>query len=318
MADTEKKKLIIIAGPTATGKSDAAVKLAKCIDGEIISADSIQVYKGMDIGSAKITMEEMQGVPHHLIDVMDIDQDYNVALFKDMAKAAINEIYERNHIPIICGGTGFYIQALIYDIDFTDETELGDNGKYRKSLEAIYEKKGCMELLELLKKEDPESYAAIDLNNIKRVIRALEFKQLHGYSIQIHNENERKKKDDPPYELYFFVLYGDRAGMYRRINERVDRMIKSGLTEECMQLKKKGLNRSSTAGQGIGYKEMLAYLDGECSLDEAVEAIKINTRHFAKRQLTWFKREKNTIWIDIDKGDPFNDIREYLQRIRNQ
>ena len=318
MADTEKKKLIIIAGPTATGKSDAAVKLAKRIDGEIISADSIQVYKGMDIGSAKITMEEMQGVPHHLIDVMDIDQDYNVALFKDMAKAAINEIYERNHIPIICGGTGFYIQALIYDIDFTDETELGDNGEYRKSLEAIYKKKGCMELLELLKKEDPESYAAIDLNNIKRVIRALEFKQLHGYSIQIHNENERKKKDDPPYELYFFVLYGDRAGMYRRINERVDRMIKSGLTEECMQLKKKGLNRSSTAGQGIGYKEMLAYLDGECSLDEAVEAIKINTRHFAKRQLTWFKREKNTIWIDIDKGDPFNDIREYLQRIRNQ
>lgn len=318
MADTEKKKLIIIAGPTATGKSDAAVKLAKYIDGEIISADSIQVYKGMDIGSAKITMEEMQNIPHHLIDVMDIDKDYNVALFKDMAKSAINEIYERNHIPIICGGTGFYIQALIYDIDFTDETELGDNGEYRKSLEAIYEKKGCRELLELLKKEDPESYAAIDLKNIKRVIRALEFKQLHGYSIQIHNENERKKKDDPPYELYFFVLYGDRAGMYRRINERVDRMIKSGLTEECMQLKKKGLNRGSTAGQGIGYKEMLAYLDGECSLDEAVEAIKINTRHFAKRQLTWFKREKNTIWIDIDKGDPFNDIREYLQRIRNQ
>ncbi len=312
MTNNQKKDLIIIAGPTATGKSDAAIKLAKVIGGEVISADSIQVYRGMDIGSAKVSLAEMQGVPHHLIDVIDINKDYNVAVFQKMAKTAMRGIYERGHTPIICGGTGFYIQALIYDIDFTDEQSKEDNGLYRKKLEALYKKEGGLKLLELLYREDPKSYETIDLNNMKRVIRALEFKHFHSYSIQTHNEEERKKKENPPYNLKFFVLYGDRKGIYERINKRVDKMIEAGLENECRRLKLDGLNINSTAGQGIGYKEMLLYLDGKCSLEEAKEAIKINTRHFAKRQLTWFKREKNTIWIDIDKGDPFDAIRKYL------
>lgn len=312
MTDIKKKDLIIIAGPTATGKSDAAIKLAGLIGGEIISADSIQVYKGMDIGSAKVSPAEMQGIPHHLIDVMDINTDYNVAVFQKMAKEAMHGIYERDHIPIICGGTGFYIQALIYDIDFTEEAEKNDNGFYRKKLEDLYKKEGSLKLLELLNREDPESSRIIDPNNIKRIIRALEFKHFHGYSIQSHNEDERKKKENPPYNLKFFVLYGDRKKLYERINKRVDRMFEAGLENECRSLRLKGLNTNSTAGQGIGYKEMLLYLDGKCSLEQAKDAIKANTRHFAKRQLTWFRREKNTVWIDIDKGDAFDAIRKYL------
>lgn len=312
MIDANKPKLIIIAGPTATGKSAAAVKIAGDIGGEIISADSIQVYKGMNIGSAKVTEAEMQGVPHHLIDVIDIDRDYNVAVFKEMASEVMKGIYARDHIPIICGGTGFYIQALIYDIDFENEDDAGDKDTYRADLEKMASEGKTKELKAMLKEKDPKSYDSLDLENTKRIIRALEYMHIHNESIYDHNEREKKKREDPPYDISFFVLHGERHGMYERIDQRVDKMLAEGLEDEVKELKEKGLTRSSTAGQGIGYKEMLSYLDGECTLSEAAEQIKINTRHFAKRQLTWFRREKNTIWIDIDKGDPANEIRKYL------
>ncbi len=312
MIDANKPKLIIIAGPTATGKSAAAVKIAKEIGGEIISADSIQVYKGMNIGSAKVTEAEMQGVPHHLIDVIDIDRDYNVAVFKEMASEVMKGIYARGHIPIICGGTGFYIQALIYDIDFENEDGADDKDNYRADLEKMASEGETEELKAMLKEKDPKSYESLDLENTKRIIRALEYMHIHNESIYDHNEREKKKREDPPYDISFFVLHGERQGMYDRINQRVDKMLAEGLEDEVKELKEKGLTRSSTAGQGIGYKEMLSYLDGECTLPEAAEQIKLNTRHFAKRQLTWFRREKNTIWIDIDKGDSANEIRKYL------
>lgn len=312
MIDANKPKLIIIAGPTATGKSAAAVKIAGEIGGEIISADSIQVYKGMNIGSAKVTEAEMQGVPHHLIDVIDFDRDYNVAVFKEMASEVMKGIYARGHIPIICGGTGFYIQALIYDIDFENEDGADDKDTYRTDLEKMASEGKTEELKAMLKENDPKSYESLDLENTKRIIRALEYMHIHNESIYDHNEREKKKREDPPYDISFFVLHGERQGMYDRINQRVDKMLADGLEDEVKELKEKGLTRSSTAGQGIGYKEMLSYLDGECTLSEAAEQIKLNTRHFAKRQLTWFRREKNTIWIDIDKGDPANEIRKYL------
>ena len=312
MIDANKPKLIIIAGPTATGKSAAAVKIAKVIGGEHISADSIQVYKGMNIGSAKVTEAEMQGVPHHLIDVIDIDRDYNVAVFKEMASEVMKGIYARGHIPIICGGTGFYIQALIYDIDFENEDGADDKDNYRADLEKMASEGETEELKAMLKEKDPKSYESLDLENTKRIIRALEYMHIHNESIYDHNEREKKKREDPPSDISFFVLHGERQGMYDRINQRVDKMLAEGLEDEVKELKEKGLTRSSTAGQGIGYKEMLSYLDGECTLPEAAEQIKLNTRHFAKRQLTWFRREKNTIWIDIDKGDSANEIRKYL------
>lgn len=312
MIDANKPKLIIIAGPTATGKSSAAVKIAGEIGGEIISADSIQVYKGMNIGSAKVTEAEMHCVPHHLIDVIDIDRDYNVAVFKEMASEVMKGIYARGHIPIICGGTGFYIQALIYDIDFENEDGADDKDNYRAYLEKMASEGKTEELKAMLKENDPKSYESLDLENTKRIIRALEYMHIHNESIYDHNEREKKKRENPPYDISFFVLYGERQGMYDRINQRVDKMLAEGLEDEVKELKEKGLTRSSTAGQGIGYKEILSYLDGECTLSEAAEQIKLNTRHFAKRQLTWFRREKNTIWIDIDKGDPANEIRKYL------
>ena len=312
MTHTEKPELIVIAGPTATGKTAAAVKIAKEIGGEVISADSIQVYRGMDIGSAKVTKEEMQGVPHHLIDVMDIGDDYNVAVFKEMAAEALKGIYKRGHVPIICGGTGFYIQALIYDIDFTEESGDQDGAAYRKELEVSAANDGGEALRALLREKDPKSYNTMDLSNTKRIIRALEYMHFHNESIYDHNEREKKKREDPPYNIRFFVLYGERKGMYDRINKRVDSMLENGLADEVRRLKQNGLKRNQTAGQGIGYKEMLSCIDGECTLWEAAEQIKINTRHFAKRQLTWFRREKEAIWINIDKGDPADEIRKYL------
>ncbi len=312
MSDSLKKKLVVIAGPTATGKSDAAVKLSGIIGGEVISADSIQVYRGMDIGSAKISRAEMKGVPHHLIDVMDPSEDYNVVRFKSMAEEAMEGIYQRGHIPVICGGTGFYIQALIYGIDFKDEPDDGSPDAFRKYLEKIYAEEGSEKIISMLEKEDPASYDAIDHHNIKRVIRALTYMRVHGESIQTHNEREALKRLDPPYDLRFFVLYGEGSGMYERINKRVDLMMASGLCNEVKKLLDSGLRKNSTAAQGIGYKEIIEALENNSDINEAAEKIKLNTRRFAKRQLTWFKREKAAIWINIDKGDPVNEIRKYL------
>ncbi len=316
-----KPRVIVITGPTATGKSGAAVRLAKEIGGEIISADSMQVYRGMDIGSAKITPEEMQGVPHHLIDVMDPDEDYNVVRFQEMAKAAISDIASRGHIPIVCGGTGFYIQALLYDIDFTEEPESGEMSAYREMLEAAaLEPDGPCRLHDMLLAVDPASAELIDAGNIKRVIRALMFYRVHGEKISDHNARESEKRlNGPaysPYDYTYFVLYGDRERLYRKIDRRVDEMVEEGLAREAETLYHGSSPLSLTAAQGIGYKEMYGWLRGETSFDEAVRLIKRNTRRFAKRQLTWFKRERDVIWINIDEGDPLDEIRKHLPDVR--
>ncbi len=289
-----RNSLVIVAGPTAVGKSDFAVKLAKRINGEVISADSMQVYKGMDIGSAKITEEEMDGVPHHLIDILDPAKDFNVVLFKELAKNAADDILKRGKVPIIAGGTGFYIQALLYDIAF-EESE-GENPSYRLELEKLYKEKGPDYLFNILKSVDEKTASIIHKNDEKRVIRALEFFNETGRPISEHNEEQRKRVSD--YNFAFFVLNDEREKVYDRINLRVDKMIDSGLIDEVKKFHSLGLNKYNVSMQGLGYKEILMYLEGEISLDEAVYRIKRDSRHFAKRQITWFKREKDVTWLN--------------------
>lgn len=289
----KKKPLIILTGPTAVGKTKASIGLAKAVDGEIISADSMQVYRHMDIGSAKIKPEEMEGIPHHLIDVLEPDDEFHVVKFQQLAKKAMREIWERGHIPIVTGGTGFYIQALLYDIDF-DENEKED--AYRKELEAYAREHGAEALHEKLALVDPASAEMIHPNNVKRVIRALEFYEQTGKRISEHNETQRQRES--PYAFAYFVLTDDRAHLYERIDRRVDQMIEEGLVKEVQALKDKGYTKQLVSMQGLGYKEILDYLDGNCTLEEAIYTIKRDTRHFAKRQLTWFKRERDVIWID--------------------
>ena len=289
----KKKPLIILTGPTAVGKTKASIGLAKAVDGEIISADSMQVYRHMDIGSAKIKPEEMEGIPHHLIDVLEPDDEFHVVKFQQLAKKAMREIWERGHIPIVTGGTGFYIQALLYDIDF-DENEKED--ACRKELEAYAREHGAEALHEKLALVDPASAEMIHPNNIKRVIRALEFYEQTGKRISEHNEIQRQRES--PYAFAYFVLTDDRAHLYERINRRVDQMIEEGLVNEVQALKDKGYTKQLVSMQGLGYKEILDYLDGNCTLEEAIYTIKRDTRHFAKRQLTWFKRERDVIWLD--------------------
>lgn len=296
MIDTEKKPLIILTGPTAVGKTKASIGLAKAIGGEIISADSMQVYRHMDIGSAKITKEEMADVPHYLIDVLEPEEEFHVVRFQQMAKAAMTDIYSRGKIPIIVGGTGFYIQALLYDIDFTENE--GDS-VYREKLEALAKEKGAAYLHGQLAMVDPKSAEEIHANNIKRVIRALEFYHQTGQKISEHNERERQKES--PYQFCYFVLNDRRECLYERIDQRVDQMIRNGLVQEVQTLKEKGCTKQMVSMQGLGYKEIFSYLEGDCSLEEAVYIIKRDTRHFAKRQLTWFKRERDVIWVQKDE-----------------
>ena len=288
-----KRPLIILAGPTAVGKTDLSVRLAKQIYASVISADSMQVYRHMDIGSAKITPEEMDGVPHYLVDVLEPEEEFSVVRFQQMAKEAAEEIYARGQIPLVVGGTGFYVQALLYDIDFTEND--GDDS-FRRELEQTAKEQGSEYLHDLLKERDPKAAEQIHPNNVKRVIRALEFYQQTGKRISEHNEEERGKES--PYEFAYFVLTDERSRLYERIDRRVDLMMEQGLLEEVRELKERGVRRDSTAMQGLGYKELYAYLDGAYDLEEAVRVIKRDTRHFAKRQLTWFKRERDVIWAD--------------------
>ena len=288
-----QKPMIILTGPTAVGKSALSVELAKKINGAIISADSMQVYRHMDIGSAKIMPEEMQGITHYMIDELEPDEEFHVVRFTTMAKEYLKEIYAAGKIPIIAGGTGFYIQALLYDIDFTEQQ---CDEAYRRQLEEQAKEHGAGYLHEMLRKVDPASAEAIHANNVKRVIRALEFYHLSGQKISEHNETERQKQS--PYNFAYFVLNDERAKLYERIDKRVDAMIEAGLVNEVQKLKDMGCSREMVSMQGLGYKEILAYLDGEYTLEEAVYIIKRETRHFAKRQLTWFKRERDVIWLD--------------------
>lgn len=306
-----KQPLIILTGPTAVGKTDLSIKLAGAIDGEIISADSMQVYRHMDIGSAKVTREEMGGIPHYLIDVLEPDQEFNVVSFQSMAKKALKEIYSHGHIPIIAGGTGFYIQALLYDIDFTEND--GDSS-IRRELEALAVSEGGQAPLilhSMLQKADPKAAADIHPNNIKRVIRAIEYFRQTGERISLHNERAHAKES--PYNFLYYVVTTERDQLYRRIENRVDRMLEQGLVEEVQRLKAMGCHRGQTSMQGLGYKEILDYLNGECSLDEAIYRLKRDTRHFAKRQLTWFKRERDVHWLHLP--DFQGDLSLVLERM---
>lgn len=292
----KKKPMVILTGPTAVGKTALSIELAKKINGAIISADSMQVYKYMDIGSAKIMPEEMQNIKHYLVDELLPTDEFHIVKFQEMAKAALEEIYSDGKIPIIVGGTGFYIQGLLYDIDFSKQDA---DYEYRMELEAFAKEHGTQALHERLRKIDPVSYKTIHANNIKRVIRALEYYHLSGKPISEHNEQERQKES--PYHFAYFVLNDDRKNLYDRIEKRIDIMLEQGLLEEVTGLKQMGCHKDMVSMQGLGYKEILAYLDGECSLEEAVDLLKKETRHFAKRQLTWFRRERDVIWFDKSK-----------------
>ena len=302
-----KDKLIILAGPTASGKTSVSIDLAKRIGGEIVSADSMQVYRGMDVGTAKIKADEMQGVKHYLINVLDPTEDFNIVKFQDMVKYSIEEIKRNGHTPILVGGTGFYIQSVIYDIDFDTQD---DNGDIRKALEEEYDKMGADFMYEKLKKIDSVSAENIHKNNKKRIIRAIEYFLINSAPISAHNESQRKKNS--PYDFRFFVLNPPRDILYDRINKRVDKMVEEGLVEEVKSLKNAGLSIENISMQGIGYKEILEYLDGEITLDEAIDNIKQNTRHMAKRQVTWFKREKDVIYINPFEFENNEKIVDYM------
>lgn len=291
-----KKPMIILSGPTAVGKTTLSIELAKRVNGAIISADSMQVYKHMDIGSAKIMPEEMCGIKHYLIDALEPSEEFNIVVFQKMAKEALAEIYANGQIPIIAGGTGFYIQALLYDIDFENQDT---NEAYRAELEEIAKTQGNEVLHNRLKEIDTVSAEKIHANNVKRVIRALEFYKLTGKPISEHNEAEQQKES--PYNFAYFVLTDDRENLYKRIDLRVDIMLKNGLLDEVKKLKNMGYHREMVSMQGLGYKEILDYLDGKLTLEEAIYILKRETRHFAKRQLTWFRREKEVIWMDKSK-----------------
>ncbi len=297
MTEKSLPKMIIVAGPTASGKSAAAVELAERLNGSVISADSMQVYRGMDIGSAKITPEEMRSIPHYLIDCAQPSESWNVVRFQAEAKEALKDIYQKERLPVLAGGTGFYIQALLYDIDFT---QMDEDGAFRKELEETAKAQGPEKLWEMLEQVDPEAAQAIHPHNVKRLIRALEFaRQSGGEKISEHNKTQRSRP--AAYDAVFFVLTMDRAKLYARIDARVDMMMEQGLLEETRKLRESGLAPEAVSMQGLGYKELYAYLDGRiASLEEAVTLIKRNTRHFAKRQLTWFKREKDVIWVNRD------------------
>lgn len=305
------RPLIVLTGPTAVGKTALSIELAKMVGGEILSADSMQVYRGMDIGSAKIRPREMQGVPHHLVDVLDPVQEFNVVVFQKLCRQAMEGIYGRGHIPILTGGTGFYIQALLRDIDFTENEE---NTEYRRQLEQLAAVKGSQVLHEMLTAVDPAAAQAIHAHNIKRMIRALEFHYLTGEKISEHNEREAERQS--PYRYCYFVLNDDREKLYQRIEIRVDQMLEEGLVEEVRRLMDQGCRRDMVSMQGLGYKEILDYLEGDITLEEAVYRIKRDTRHFAKRQLTWFRREKDVIWIN--KPDFGYDDRKILEVMRRR
>ena len=296
MEHNSKKPVVVLTGPTAVGKTKASIGLARAIGGEIISADSMQVYKHMDIGSAKIRPEEMAGIPHFLVDELEPFEEFHVVRFQQMAKAAMEKIYARRHIPIVVGGTGFYIQALLYDVDFSEND--GD-ASYRHELEEIARKEGGQVLHEKLRLVDKMAAEQIHANNVKRIIRALDFYHQTGQRISEHNERERQKES--PYQFVYFVLNDDRNRLYERIDRRVDQMLKDGLVKEVEALKSMGCTRDMVSMQGLGYKEILAYLEGELSLKEAIYRLKRDTRHFAKRQITWFKREREVIWLNKDE-----------------
>ncbi len=301
----KKPPLIIVTGPTAVGKTALSVELALRVGGEIISADSMQVYRGMDIGTAKVREEEKKGVPHYLIDILDPDEEFNVTIFKQMAEECIADILSRGKIPIIAGGTGFYIQSVLYDVEFTDFDE-EKRAEIKAMLEDTLEQKGIDFMYEKLQEVDPEYAEVIHKNNIRRVLHGLEFNILTGGKLSEHNEEQRERTS--PYNFLYCVLNDDRAKVYGRINSRVDDMLREGLADEVRALLAKGYSRDLPSMLGLGYKEMADYLSGDCTCEAAVELIKRDTRHFAKKQLTWFKREKDTMEVNRMKYETVDDM----------
>ena len=308
-----KKPLIVIGGPTACGKTGFSIKLAKEIGGEIISADSMQVYRYMDIGTAKVTPEEADGVPHYLIDEFDPDEEYNVMLFQQKAKAYMEQIWAKGKVPILVGGTGFYINALLYDNDFT---ETDNDTSYREECYRLAQEQGPEVLYERLKEIDPEYAAIMHANNVKRVTRALEYHYLTGQKFSEHNAEQKEK--ETPYDAAVIILSMDREKLYERIELRIDIMMEQGLLEEVKGLLEKGYTPELVSMQGIGYKEFIPYFNGECTLEEAVTQLKTNTRRFAKRQLTWFRRQIEGLWVDMSSSTGKEAMEEVLDYLKQQ
>lgn len=304
------RPMIVLTGPTAVGKTETSLQLARAVGGEIISADSMQVYRYMDIGTAKIRPEQRQGIPHYLIDEWEPDEEFNVMIFQQKVKEYLADIYARGKIPILAGGTGFYIQAVLYDIAFTEDQ--GEDG-YRRRMQQLAADQGELVLHEKLRQIDPESAEAIHPNNIKRVIRALEYFHFTGEKFSAHNAAERARKS--PYQFLYVVLNMNREKLYQRIDRRVDQMMDEGLVEEVQALLERGYDRSLVSMQGLGYKEIAAALAGECTLEEAVYRIKRDTRHFAKRQLTWFRREREVVMLDKEKYASVEDLVKEIVRL---
>lgn len=304
------KDLFILGGPTAVGKTEISIKLAQRLGGEIISADSMQIYKSMDVGSAKISKEEMRGVPHHMVDIIEPSEDFSVAEFKERAENAIEDIKYRNKLPMIVGGTGFYINSLIYNYNFASTNK---DEEYREYLVKLADTKGKEYVHGLLKDIDEESYNKLYANDLKRVIRALEVYKVSGKPMSEFALEQDVL--DVPYNVYYFVLTMDRQKLYSQINTRVDIMIENGLVDEVIKLKEMGYNADMQSMKGIGYKEILYYLNGEISLNEAVDMIKQGSRNYAKRQLTWFRKDPRVNWIN---KDDFSCDDEIVERIISQ
>ena len=307
-----KQKLLVLGGPTAVGKTELSIKLAKELNGEIISADSMQIYKYMDIGSAKVTEQEMDGIKHHLIDVIEPNVPFSVADFKEYGEISLKNILSKNKFPIIAGGTGLYINSLTCNMTFTEAEK---DEEYRLYLEKLSEEKGNDFVHEMLKEIDPVSYKEIHANNRKRVIRALEVYKLTKKPFSSFNAGEDFYKSD--YDVYYYVLTMNRDKLYERINKRIDIMIEKGLLEECIKLKKMGYTSDMQSMQGIGYKEILYYLENKISFEDAVNMIKQGSRNYAKRQLTWFRRDKRCIFLDKDVMSEDEILHKVLNDIRN-
>ncbi|APF23048.1 MULTISPECIES: tRNA (adenosine(37)-N6)-dimethylallyltransferase MiaA [Clostridium] len=307
-----KQKLLVLGGPTAVGKTELSIKLAKELKGEIISADSMQIYKYMDIGSAKVTEQEMDGIKHHLIDVIEPNVPFSVADFKEYGEIALKNILSKNKFPIIAGGTGLYINSLTCNMTFTEAEK---DEEYRLYLEKLSEEKGNDFVHEMLKEIDPISYKEIHANNRKRVIRALEVYKLTKKPFSSFNAGEDFYKSD--YDVYYYVLTMNRDKLYERINKRVDIMIEKGLLEECIKLREMGYTSDMQSMQGIGYKEILYYLENKISFEDAVNMIKQGSRNYAKRQLTWFRRDKRCIFLDKDVMSEDEILHKVLNDIRN-
>ena len=304
---SENKRIVAVAGPTAAGKTEFAIEIAKAVDGEVVSCDSMQLYKFMDIGSAKPTPEQMAEVPHHLVDMIDPREEFSAARYQKLAKAAIEDISARGKVPVVCGGTGLYLESLVYDLDFAAEPgEPGSRGQYYR----IAEEQGPDALYALLEEKSPESAARIHPNNIKRVVRALEAFD-SGKPVEDINTAPEKTKD---YDVILIGITRDREELYDRINRRVDVLMEMGLLDEVKMLTEMGLGYDDISMKGIGYKELIGYLDGEYDLDEAVRLIKRNTRRFAKRQMTWFKRYDDMKWFNVSEYESDKECLEDMLR----